>query len=345
MIKLQAQFRYFCCVAILAFMGIFLAFASLARPQTVFADDENLSESAGVEHFVTIYDDGASLTVKTTATTVGEALERAEISLSSADIVDPGIDTPIFDNNFKINIYRARPVLVIDGVKRSYVMTASYDPKTVANEAGLTIYDGDEIFTEINRNFLEAGAVTTFRVQRNGGRTLTIEEVIPYETEIRYDFNLAKGERYLEQAGEEGRRISVYAVEFENNLEVSRELISEEVTVEPVKEIIIMGSQVEIPKERQQCATWAREAGVGEEDLEVALELIYHESSCRVDATNASSGAYGIPQALPKSKLATAGEDWETNPVTQIRWMINYVNTRYGGWHQAMDWWWEHRWY
>jgi len=48
-------------------------------------------------------------------------------------------------------------------------------------------------------------------------------------------------------------------------------------------------------------------------------------------ATNPTTGAYGIPQALPGSKMASAGADWATNPATQIRWMIGYVNSRYGG--------------
>jgi hypothetical protein len=43
------------------------------------------------------------------------------------------------------------------------------------------------------------------------------------------------------------------------------------------------------------------------------------------------SGAYGLPQALPGSKMASAGADWRTNPQTQIRWMVGYVNERYGG--------------
>lgn len=43
------------------------------------------------------------------------------------------------------------------------------------------------------------------------------------------------------------------------------------------------------------------------------------------------SGAYGLPQALPGSKMASAGADWRTNPYTQLRWMRGYVNARYGG--------------
>lgn len=60
-------------------------------------------------------------------------------------------------------------------------------------------------------------------------------------------------------------------------------------------------------------------------------ELIARESGWSVTATNPSTGAYGLPQALPGSKMATAGPDWATNPRTQIRWMLGYVNGRYGG--------------
>jgi hypothetical protein len=51
------------------------------------------------------------------------------------------------------------------------------------------------------------------------------------------------------------------------------------------------------------------------------------------------SGAYGIPQALPGSKMASAGSDWRTNPATQVRWMIGYVNGRYGGSCAALAYW------
>ena len=54
------------------------------------------------------------------------------------------------------------------------------------------------------------------------------------------------------------------------------------------------------------------------------------ESGWRVNADNPSSSAYGIPQALPGSKMATAGADWATNPVTQIRWGLGYIQDRYG---------------
>ncbi len=65
-------------------------------------------------------------------------------------------------------------------------------------------------------------------------------------------------------------------------------------------------------------------------EFDCLYALWARESGWRVNAYNASSGAYGIPQALPGSKMATAGADWETNAATQIEWGLGYVSGRYG---------------
>jgi hypothetical protein len=60
------------------------------------------------------------------------------------------------------------------------------------------------------------------------------------------------------------------------------------------------------------------------------VALWNRESGWRINANNPYSGAYGIPQALPGSKLASAGSDWKTNPKTQIKWGLGYIAGRYG---------------
>lgn len=70
--------------------------------------------------------------------------------------------------------------------------------------------------------------------------------------------------------------------------------------------------------------------GWGDDQFACLVALWKKESGWRVNAYNASSGAYGIPQALPGSKMATAGADWETNPATQISWGLGYIGGRYG---------------
>lgn len=82
-------------------------------------------------------------------------------------------------------------------------------------------------------------------------------------------------------------------------------------------------------------ADWMRAAGISEDLWGCVDALVTRESGWRVNATNRSSGAYGIPQSLPGTKMASAGSDWQINPVTQLKWMTGYVNARYGGFCQA----------
>ena len=70
--------------------------------------------------------------------------------------------------------------------------------------------------------------------------------------------------------------------------------------------------------------------GFSSSQMSCLIPLWAGESGWRVNAENASSGAYGIPQALPGSKMATAGADWQTNAATQIEWGLGYIRDRYG---------------
>jgi hypothetical protein len=70
--------------------------------------------------------------------------------------------------------------------------------------------------------------------------------------------------------------------------------------------------------------------GYGSSQFGCFDNIIMRESKWDINATNPSSGAYGIPQALPGSKMASEGSDWRTNPATQIIWGIKYMKDRYG---------------
>nr|WP_286170186.1 transglycosylase SLT domain-containing protein [Actinospica acidiphila] len=73
--------------------------------------------------------------------------------------------------------------------------------------------------------------------------------------------------------------------------------------------------------------------------------IVDHESSWNYQASNPSSGAYGLVQALPGSKMASAGADWQTNPATQIKWGLNYMDSRYGSPCGAWEFWQANHWY
>lgn len=70
--------------------------------------------------------------------------------------------------------------------------------------------------------------------------------------------------------------------------------------------------------------------GWGEGEFNCLVSLWNKESGWNVYAQNPSSGAYGIPQALPGNKMASAGGDWQTNAATQIEWGLGYISGRYG---------------
>lgn len=84
--------------------------------------------------------------------------------------------------------------------------------------------------------------------------------------------------------------------------------------------------------------------GWAEEQFGCLDNLWSKESGWRWNAANGSSGAYGIPQSLPGSKMATVASDWDTNPITQITWGLTYISNRYGspcsawGHSQAFNW-------
>jgi hypothetical protein len=74
--------------------------------------------------------------------------------------------------------------------------------------------------------------------------------------------------------------------------------------------------------------------------------IVDHESSWNYHAVNASSGAYGLFQALPGSKMSSVGSDWQSNPATQIKWGLNYMNSsRYGSPCAAWSFWQANHWY
>ncbi len=84
-------------------------------------------------------------------------------------------------------------------------------------------------------------------------------------------------------------------------------------------------------------------AGIAPGDYNYADYIISHESGWRPNAgPRGTSGPYGLCQANPGTKMASAGADWVTNPVTQLRWCSGYASSRFGGWGGAYNYWLSH---
>lgn len=89
----------------------------------------------------------------------------------------------------------------------------------------------------------------------------------------------------------------------------------------------------------------AIQKGLSASEIEGWAYIIQRESGWNHTISNPTSGAYGLPQALPGNKMASHGEDWATNPYTQLAWMYDYMVNRYGSVQGAIDFWHANHWY
>lgn len=106
-----------------------------------------------------------------------------------------------------------------------------------------------------------------------------------------------------------------------------------------------IGTTVPVGDMQQWAHDYLLANGGTEADFTATVYIISHESGWSVTATNASSGAYGLAQALPGSKMASHGADWATNYQTQLKWFWDYCKGRYGSIQGAYTFWQANHWY
>lgn len=151
------------------------------------------------------------------------------------------------------------------------------------------------------------------------------------------DSSLAEGLTRVVTAGQPGMARVTYQVLFVRGVQVGR-TVSQMVVLTPAIDGVVAVGTLDVPdrdaiepgSNREIGQTMAADAGFVGVEWSCLDNLWARESNWRHLAENSSSGAYGIPQALPGSKMAAFGDDWETNPATQIAWGLSYITGRYG---------------
>ncbi len=232
-------------------MATFFVLGLKIAPTASFAegnDGEVEYSISGNEHFVTVFDNGNKTTVKTDASTVGEVLERLEIKLDASDSVYPNIETVLDSDLFFINIYRSRPVVIIENTVQKIANVTSYDPKTAVRSAGFEVYDDDKIEMVTTTNFLETGVSLAYKIIRGEGSIVTIEEDVEFDTETVRDYDIPVGSEEVRQLGELGKVKKIYKVKSVNGVEIERELVSSEIIREPVTRIVAVGTAIKDAK-------------------------------------------------------------------------------------------------
>lgn len=277
--------------------------------------------------------DGQKQTVWTTALTVGEAVQalgvRGDSAMVSASRSEPLGRQPLRVSTEK-TIHLVVDGQVIDGISSKPTV------RDALMDIGLVLNEGDQLSVPLDATAVDGLVVLVTRAVQSGDSTT---EAVPFtEVEVQ-DPTLTTGTRKVKVAGRAGQRVVTYETSSVGGAVVTRTPIASTTTVEPVTQVIRVGTMsvpslaniVVSPGSAQDIGhqlTAAR--GWGDDQFACLLQLFNRESGWRVDASNSSSGAYGIPQALPGSKMASVGADWRTNPATQITWGLNYIAGRYG---------------
>jgi uncharacterized protein YabE (DUF348 family) len=110
-------------------------------------------------YVVIISHDHTEQTVPSREPTVGTLLQKLNIHLNQGDVVEPAPDTHIDQDDFRINIYRAVPVEIVDGGQHTFTFSASTTPRSIAQQSGIKVYAADYVTTDPVSNFMTQGAI------------------------------------------------------------------------------------------------------------------------------------------------------------------------------------------
>lgn len=379
------------CLAVLGFFAV-VGFLN-ASTSTVTAQNEG-------GRLVTVHDRGTELAFITTKETLKEALSEQNITVDEKDAVEPSLEEKLVAPDYQVNIYRARPVTVIDGATRQRVVTPYQSAERIVKDTGISLYAEDTTILERSSDYVGDGAglqltidratpiqldlygakteVRTqaetvndmlkekkidlggndrvsvasntpiaagmeLRIWREGKQTITAEEEVAFETEQIKDADRPVGYKAVQTPGANGKKTVTYEVDIVNGAEVARKEIASLVTQEPTKQVEVIGSKaVTLPYTGGGSKSeWLAASNIPQDMWGYADSIVQRESGWNPNAMNKSSGACGLAQALPCSKL---GPNWN-NPVVALNWMNSYVNGRYGGWQGAYNFWQKNHWY
>jgi uncharacterized protein YabE (DUF348 family) len=353
---------------------------------------------------VIISHDHQQETVPTRDSTVGTLLQKLHITLNEGDVVEPAAETPIDQDQFRINVYRAVPVEVVDGNQHHFAFSAATTGRSISQQAGASLYPEDKAKVMPVDNFVKTAAIgeqvvidraTPINVDlygtpvvlrthattvgglmkekhikldkndkvspaadtpitadshvaflRTGNKVVTVTEDIGMPVQSIPDGSLAYGTSAVRQQGSPGQQVVTYQVALNNNVETGRTILQKVVTRQPVTQIVVTGTSLSGIKGDMALA------GISPGDYNYVDYIVSRESGwCPTKAQGQyggcppyagyvpAYGGYGLCQSTPGGKMASAGADWATNPVTQLRWCSGYAHSRYGSWAAAYSHW------
>lgn len=150
---------------LLLFFASMIGFITL-DPQTI---------GAGDAHVVNLSIDGKLQVVPTRATTVGDLLKRLNLEVGEKDVIEPPLDAPILEDNFTVNLYRARAITIVDDGRNITLLSPITNPRQVVQKAGINLYTEDRVIVSNSYDVLSAGLI---------GEQLVVERAMPIKLSL-----------------------------------------------------------------------------------------------------------------------------------------------------------------
>jgi resuscitation-promoting factor RpfB len=279
--------------------------------------------------------------VWTTAPTVDEAL--AQLGYATTDFVSVSRSRRLPLHPTDIAIRTPRLITFVHDGTRDQVTTTDETVGELFEDLGIPVNSGDRLVPS-SATALRADLTITLR--RVDKRTVIRTKTVPYATSKRLDSSMFAGTTHVVRAGKNGKVRVWYSYVYLDGKVIGRTTLKSVMLVKPQTQILKVGTKrvvtqadapVQVSTAPVPSPTSAKgiarqmlsDRGWGSGQYDCLVTLWNHESGWRVHAAN-PSGAYGIPQALPGSKMGSAGPDWQNNATTQITWGLGYISDRYG---------------
>jgi uncharacterized protein YabE (DUF348 family) len=270
--------------------------------------------------------DGQTRNVWTTAPTVAAAMSDLGYSQQDLTSVSRAHRLPLSATNIEIRLPKF--VVVYHDGARTALRTSDTTLRHVLRDMKLRLGQYDRMSTPITRR-------TVVRIHRVEHSVITRRQAIPFRTRSVNDRKLLSGHSKVVVAGRDGVRELRWAAVYVDGKLAGKTKLPTRVLRQPVTEVRHDGTKqppipTSGPPQEIARAMMAKDYGWGSDQMSCLVQMWDRESGWNTSATNPYTGAYGIPQALPGSKMASAGADWQTSAATQIRWGLGYIASRYG---------------
>jgi resuscitation-promoting factor RpfB len=285
--------------------------------------------------------DGAERDVWTTDDTVGDALLALGYSSSGSSSVSRSMRLPLTAT--QIDLRLPKLVTVVHDRTTSTAATTAATVGDLLAELNITVAGSDTVSAAPTSAVHDGETVVVHRVSRSQ-QVRTVPTA--YQTSTVSDPAMLKGQTKVVTPGRNGLVRIAYLVVYVDGRLAGKTQLGQQTVLKPVTRLVHVGTKPlpvatpgpapsggggESPAQAQAiAASLLASHGWGQDQMSCLVTMWDHESGWRIDASNPSSGAYGIPQALPGSKMAEYGSDWQTSARTQIEWGLAYIASRYG---------------